>query len=137
MNYVNERISDADQARINWGVFDGIPHIHKYRPFKWTIREDRNVFLTLLPRRGYDDTQTRPELFALWWCGEIVLLEASNHSESDKAGNLNLIWKLINVSLPINLESKKSEIFQNICDALKAHGFLYDNSGYRAVDVQI
>lgn len=67
MAFVNELIPDTEKQHIDWTKFKAWSYSPPYRPWKWAVDRQRNDFLVRLANLVYDDTGTRPEVFALSW----------------------------------------------------------------------
>jgi hypothetical protein len=136
MAFVNELISEADKARTDWSQFKWWKHSDPHCPWKWTIDRDRDAFLIPREPPGYDDTHTRPEVFALAWRGHIVRIEGYVSGSGPGKFREQMKWRIVKVIIPAALRVPESDVLQLIEDALKAHGSIFDTSHLKQVDVE-
>ena len=136
MAFVNELISEADKARIDWSQFKWWEYSPPHRPWMWTIDRDRDAFLIRLAPPGYDDTHTRPEVFALVLHGHVVRLEG--YASGSGPGKFwdHMKWRIVKVVIPTALGQPQGDVLHLIEEALKAHGDLFDTSHLKQVDVE-
>jgi len=135
MAFVNELISEADKARIDWSQFKWWKHSDPHRPWKWTIDRDRDAFLIPLEPPGYDDTHTRPEVFALAWRGHIVRIEGYVSGSGPGKFWEQMKWQIVKVVIPAAFCVPESDLLQLIEEALKGHGSTFDMRHLKQVDV--
>ncbi|TAK75900.1 MAG: hypothetical protein EPO12_17755 [Aquabacterium sp.] len=135
MTYVNELIPDADKPRIDWSRFRAWPHSPPYSPWKWTIDRELDVFLVFLEDGGRE--QERPQVYALYWHGEVIRFEARCRSANHAGGKFDLFWTLSGIELPAHLEPRRTEVLEDLKAALDAHGVTYKRAEVNEVHIEI
>ena len=136
MAFVNELISEEDKQKIDWSKFIAWPFSKPHRPWKWTIDRERDVFFIPLEQPGYDDTNTSPDVFALYWKKEIIKVEASVTGSGEGKFWNTLIWKVSNIDVPDHLKIEQNDILNTLKEAFCAHGRLFDNAHVKTVYVE-
>lgn len=136
MAFVNELISEEDKQKIDWSKFKTWSYSKPHRPWKWTIDRERNTFFIPLDQPGYDDTNTRPEIFALYWKNEIIRVEARVSGTGVEKSWDTLTWTVDRIIVPENLQSEQDEIIHILKEALSVYGWLFGIEPVKAVYVE-
>jgi hypothetical protein len=137
MAFINELISDVDKARIDWSKFKAYSYSDSHRPWKWTIDRERDVFLVGLALDGYDDTGTRPDIYILYWKGDIIRVEARSNSKGGFETGVDMHWKISKIDIPSHLEHLRQEIVMVLREAIDAHGLTYKREPVKFVRIDI
>ena len=136
MAFVNELISENDKQKFDWNKFKAWPFSKPHRPWKWMVDHERDVFLIPLAQSGYDDINTRSDLFVLYWKKEVIRVEA-RVIESGKGKSLDKsIWKASIIDIPIHLQKERNEIIKTLKEAFCAHGWLFDIDHVKTVHMR-
>lgn len=126
MSFVNELISEDDKQKIDWTKFKAYSYSNPHSPWKWTIDRVRDVFFIPLEHTGYDDTNTRPDIFVLYWKKTVVRVEARVTGTGEGKFWDTLFWRVSKVDIPVELQSQRDEILSTLKEAFCAHGWLFD-----------
>lgn len=133
MPFVNELVSDADKARIDWSKFKAWPFSKPLNPWKWTIDRDKDVFFVWLEGRGPDSE--RPETYALSWKGHVIRIEAEVSGSGGEKFWEHLAWNILKIDLPGETQIALDEALADLELAIDAHGRLYDRSHLQSVRI--
>lgn len=135
MGFINERISEADKARINWSKFKAWPFSTPSQPSWWTIDREKDVFLVMLEGRGPDGE--RPETYALVWKGNVIRFEADVSGQGVGKFWETVFWKLRSVDIQAHLQQSKEEILDDLKAAIDAHGRFFDREHIKCVHIEM
>ena len=136
MAFVNELVSEEDKQKIDWTKFIAWTFSEPHRPWKWTVDHEHDVFLIPLEQPGYNDTNTRPNVFALYWKKEIIRVEASVIGSGEERFWDTLIWKVSNIDIPDHLKIDRNDSLNTLKEAICAHGRLFDIEHVKTVHVE-
>lgn len=135
MAFINEKIPDSDKARIDWSKFKAWPFSKPSRPSWWTIDREKNVFLVMLEGRGPDGE--RPEVYALYWNGDVIRFEANVSGQGTGKFWEIVFWKLQEIDIPVHFKESTEEILNTLKAAIDAHGRLFDRTHIKSVQIEI
>ncbi|HZR35302.1 MAG TPA: hypothetical protein VFA75_07985 [Nevskia sp.] len=135
MPFINEKIGEADKARIDWTKFKTIPNDSDpgmRDPDWWTIDRERDVFFICIHPGGPDGGGV--PTYALSWKGALIRIYAKGIWEIENLGD----WEIAGLQIPPDLlQSQSSEILQVLKEALIVHGFNYDGPYTKAVKIVV
>lgn len=121
MTFVNEPITEADKARID---FSNIKHPTTRNPIfpnKWTVDRERDIALIYLGGGG--EFGERPEIFVMYWQGQVVDVLLFGSCIGDFPTNdLEVTWRMSGFGIPANVS--REEMLETLKEALFAFGFM-------------
>ena len=119
MAFVNEYISEADKARIDFSKIKHPIYQDPTTPNKWTVDHVRDI--ALIPVGG--GSLEIPYIFAMYWQGEVLYIymytsKIGNFTNSD----LEVTWRIDQIDVPDNLS--REEMLKTLKEALFAYGYM-------------
>lgn len=135
MAFINERIPESDKARIDWSKFKAWSFSKPSHPSWWTIDREKDVFLVMLEGRGPDGE--RPEVYALYWKGDVIRFEADVSGQGTGKFWETVFWRLQAVDIPASLKKSTEEILNDLKATIDAHGRLFDREHIKSVHIEI
>lgn len=125
MAFVNEKIPDADKAKIASEVsFEKIRIVAKWipeyrEPILWTVDRERRVYLIFLTGGGREQLP----YYVLGIEGNTVVFNVDNKSKGDDAQGITGLYIVRDLRIPLALENRRTEINNLISEALKEDAF--------------
>jgi hypothetical protein len=126
MTFVNEKISDADQQRINYSALKD-PHTGNPligRPC-WTVDRDRDAFLIGLGGGMSREDYHVPYYFLFSWKGTRMRVDAYKRRMPAPGDPMRavLTWEVVRFDLPETLCLRdEEEVVQMLTEALQTYG---------------
>jgi hypothetical protein len=135
MAFVNEIIPEADKQRIDWSKFKAYSYSKPHNPWKWTIDRQRNIFLIVLSQVGFDDTGTRPDVYAFFWKEIVIRFEAITDGNGRFDTGVDMYWTISNIEIPFEFESGREEIINTLREAIDSYGATYKRDVVKSVHI--
>lgn len=127
MAFVNEYISEADKARIDFSKIKHPVHQKPIIPNQWTIDHDRDI--ALIPLGTFGEPQTRSSgveertyIFMMYWQGQSVdVLLYSSYVGNFTTKDLEVTWRIDQIGVPDNVP--REEMLKMLKEALFVFGY--------------
>jgi hypothetical protein len=130
MAFLNEIIPEEQKDKFTFPVEtnrDG----SKPTLYKWTVDFERNIFLVMTKHGGgAHQGVPRTEWYVLSWNGEVINFQCEPEYSGDFSTGQNLLLKIKQLTIPLDLQIRKEEIIQLIKDILDAKSWPYKRSAY-------
>ncbi len=136
MAFINEYISDSDQAKYNMTPEN---NFYGAGTYSWTVDKDRDMFL--LWRRGPHPEGTPGVItWAFYWRSHLLSIEllTIKNGGDELTGHGWTHKKILGIDgITPELESRRAEIIENFREGLVANKSLGMNSTWKTYDVTL
>ena len=130
MAFVNEYISEADKARIDFRKIEHPVYRDTVIPYKWTIDHERDI--ALIPLGTFGEPQTTPSgveegsyIFVMYWQGLTVdVFLYGSYMGNFTTNDLEVTWRIDQIGVPDSVS--REDIQKTIKEALYAYGYCGD-----------
>ncbi len=122
---MNEKISEADKARIDFSKILHPSHRQPLIPNEWTVDRERDIALIPFGTVGRlemdrDGIEKKRNVFVLYWQGQLINVRLKKSFIGDRENGSEITWELDICSVPADLA--RDEILLRLNEALSVYG---------------